>query len=297
MKVLTYESNGRSSIGIVTEKGILDFNRAYQAYKAVQGRKAKTVPQTILDMLTKEVFGEKLFAETLNFVDRYDLMSAFMADDPKIKAPIARPGKILALGLNYAAHAAEGGHKPPAEPIYFVKASTAVIGTDEPVVHHRSLTRVDHEVELAVVIGKPCFQVHEASAMDHVAAYTILNDVTARDMQSADMKVSHPWFRSKSLDTFCPMGPYMVLPDEMDDPHHLDLEMRVNGVVKQQANTSDLIFTIPEIIAYMSEMMTLEPGDIISTGTPEGISPVRPGDVMEATIEKIGTLRNPVIAG
>ena len=133
--------------------------------------------------------------------------------------------------------------------------------------------------------------------MEYVAAYTVLNDVTARDMQAADMKASHPWFRSKSFDTFCPMGPYLVLPDEIDDPHNLDLEMRVNDVVKQQANTSDLIFTIPAIIAYISEMITLEPGDILSTGTPAGISPVKPGDMMEATVEKVGLLRNPVIAG
>jgi 2-keto-4-pentenoate hydratase/2-oxohepta-3-ene-1,7-dioic acid hydratase in catechol pathway len=297
VKVLTYESNGRLSVGIVTQEGILDFNRAYKAYKAVQGAKAKSIPQTILGMLTEGVFAEKLFAETLAFVDRYGLVSAFTAEDPSLRAPILYPGKILALGLNYAAHAAEGGHKVPADPIYFVKASTSVIGPDEPVVHHRSLTRVDHEVELAVVIGKRCFQATEETAMDFVAAYTVLNDVTARDMQSADIKASHPWFRSKSLDTFCPMGPHLVLPEEINDPHSLDLQMKVNGEVRQHASTSDLIFSIPAIIAHMSEMMTLEPGDVISTGTPEGISAVHPGDVMEATVEGVGTLRNPVVAG
>lgn len=297
MKVLTYESKGGLGVGVITDGGVLDFNRAHKAYLAARGGVARDLPQTILGLLREGLFGEELFEETLDFVDREGLLSAFRVVDPKPKAPIACPGKILALGLNYAAHAAEGGHDVPAEPIYFVKASTSVIGPGDSVVYHQSLTRVDHEVELAVVIGKSCFHATQETAMDYVAAYTILNDVTARDMQSKDMKASHPWFRSKSLDTFCPMGPHLVLPGQIGDPHSLDLELRVNGAVKQQANTADLIFRIPAIIEHVSQMMTLEPGDIISTGTPEGISPVHPGDVMEATIQHVGTLTNPVVAG
>lgn len=296
MKIVTYESGGKTSVGILTENGVIDFSRAHCAYGAARSSEDQATAPTVLGLLTLGMFGERLFAETLGFVERHGLWSAFVVHSARLKAPIPHPPKILALGLNYAAHAAEGGHDLPVEPIYFVKASTSVIGPEEPVVYHRSLTRVDHEVELAAVIGKPCFHVDEKDAMDYVAAYTILNDVTARDMQSADLKASHPWFRSKSLDTFCPMGPCLVLPEQIGDPHDLHLELRVNGELRQHANTSDLVFGIPAIIAHMSAMMTLEPGDIISTGTPQGISPVRPGDVMEATVERIGTLRNPVVS-
>jgi 2-keto-4-pentenoate hydratase/2-oxohepta-3-ene-1,7-dioic acid hydratase in catechol pathway len=131
--------------------------------------------------------------------------------------------------------------------------------------------------------------------MDYVLGYTIVNDVTARDMQTEDLSIANPWFRSKSFDTFCPLGPYLVLKEYIKDPHNLDIELRVNGVIRQKDNTRNLIFKIPKIIAFITRHMTLEPGDIIATGTPSGIAPIRPGDVVEAEIEGIGVLKNTVI--
>ena len=220
-----------------------------------------------------------------------------LAEPRQLLAPIHRPEKIIALGMNYAKHARELGTAAPAEPIIFSKAASAIIGPGEPVVCKPEWGRIDPEVELAVVMGRRAKEAPLAEAMEYVGGYTVLNDMTAREMQARDMAARQPWFRSKSIDTFCPLGPSVVLPDEIADPGNLKLEMRVNGEVRQQASTSDLIFGVPFLIHYISGLITLEPGDIIATGTPEGIAPVQPGDVMEAWVEKIGVLRNPVVQG
>jgi len=215
--------------------------------------------------------------------------------EARLLAPIRRPGKIVCLGRNYVAHAEESGMPVPQEPIVFPKASSAVIGPGDPIVHHKICTRVDHEVELAVVIGDPCRYVRGEDALEKVLGYTVINDVTARDMQKRDIESTNPWFRSKSLDTFCPLGPWIVTSEEIPDPQKLSLECRVNGEVRQHGNTRDMIFPVTQLIEFISAHMTLEPGDIIATGTPEGISPIRPGDVVECEVEGIGVLRNPVI--
>ena len=216
-------------------------------------------------------------------------------EDARLLAPIRRPGKIVCLGRNYVAHAEESGMPVPQEPIVFPKASSAVIGPGDPIVHHKICTRVDHEVELAVVIGDQCRYVRGEDALEKVLGYTVINDVTARDMQKRDIESRNPWFRSKSLDTFCPLGPWIVTSEEIPDPQRLSLECRVNGEVRQHGNTREMIFPVTQLIEFISAHMTLEPGDIIATGTPEGISPIRPGDVVECEVEGIGVLRNPVI--
>ncbi|UCH36770.1 MAG: fumarylacetoacetate hydrolase family protein [Armatimonadota bacterium] len=220
---------------------------------------------------------------------------AFTVESPRLLSPLARPPKILALGRNYRAHALESGLGVPDEPVFFCKASTAVIDPEQPVVIKRDLTRVDPEVELAVIIGERGADIPPERAASFVAGYTVLNDVTARDMQKDDLSKSNPWFRSKGIDTFCPLGPCIVLPDEIREPVELDLEMRVNGEVRQRDNTASLMFKIPYLIEFISHHMTIEPGDIISTGTPEGMAPIKPGDTMEAEVEGIGILRNPVV--
>jgi len=216
-------------------------------------------------------------------------------EDARLLAPIRRPGKIVCLGRNYVAHAEESGMPVPEEPIIFAKASSAVTGPGGPIVHHKICTRVDHEVELAVVIGDQCRYVRGEDALEKVLGYTVINDVTARDMQKRDIESRNPWFRSKSLDTFCPLGPWIVTSEEIPDPQRLSLECRVNGEVRQHGNTREMIFPVTQLIEFISAHMTLEPGDIIATGTPEGISPIRPGDVVECEVEGIGVLRNPVI--
>ena len=230
-----------------------------------------------------------------------NIFGAFQRQEAKILAesvqllPPVTPGKIVCVGRNYAAHAAESGMSVPDEPIIFPKASSSVIGTGDAIVHHSICSRVDHEVELAVVMGSNAWKTSRKVAREKVFGYTVLNDVSARNMQIKDIGLSNPWFRSKSLDTFCPMGPWIVTRDEVDDPQELDLECRVNGEIRQRGNTRDMIFPVDELIEFISTHMTLEPGDIISTGTPEGISAILPGDVVECQVQGIGTISNPVV--
>lgn len=205
-----------------------------------------------------------------------------------------RPGKVIAIGRNYAAHVAEFDNQLPEEPIFFSKANSACIGPGEPVCFSASLGRVDHEGELGVVIGRRACRVSEADAMAHVAGYTLVNDVTARDMQRAAMTEGNPWFCAKSVDTFCPLGPVVAMPELFPEPVETTLEVRVNGETRQQSDTGRLIFGIPRLIAAVSRFITLEPGDLISTGTPEGVSPLKDGDLVEVQNPVLGVLANPV---
>ncbi|MBI3110658.1 MAG: fumarylacetoacetate hydrolase family protein [Ignavibacteriales bacterium] len=205
-----------------------------------------------------------------------------------------RPPKIVALGLNYVLHAKEGNFQVPKEPIIFSKAGSSVIGPEETILLPRGLGQIGHEVELAVVLGRRATQVRKKDAYRYVAGYTIANDVTARDQQTKDLTVRHPWFRSKSYDTFTPLGPWIVTSDEIKPPIRLNLQCRVSGKIRQNANTRDLVFDIPTIIEFVTRNMSLDPGDIISTGTPEGIGAINHGDTVSCHIEKIGELRNPV---
>jgi len=212
---------------------------------------------------------------------------------------IENPGKIVAIGLNYMDHVRESGAEPPAKPLVFTKFTTSLIGDGEEIRIPKGLTeRVDWEVELAVVIDRDARNVSEADALSYVRGYTVANDVSARDLQFADVQ----WVRAKSLDTFCPLGPVLVTADEIPDPQALRLICRVNGEVMQDANTDLMIFGVAELISFCSRSFTLEPGDVILTGTPWGcgefMEPKRSlaaGDVVECEIEGIGTLRNPVV--
>jgi 2-keto-4-pentenoate hydratase/2-oxohepta-3-ene-1,7-dioic acid hydratase in catechol pathway len=251
--------------------------------------------ETIEDLFARGLFEPALFREVLGYIRRERLERFVSASrDARLVAPLRSPRKIIALGLNYALHAKEGALPVPDEPIIFMKAGSSVIGPDEPVRLPRGMGRMDHEVELAVVIGRKAVAVREKDAWGHVAGYTICNDISARDIQTADLGKKHPWFRSKSFDTFTPLGPWIVTADEIRPPVHLDLECRVNGRIRQKANTRDLIFGIAEVISWISRTITLDPGDVISTGTPEGIGPVKGGDLIVCRIQGIGELRNPV---
>jgi 2-keto-4-pentenoate hydratase/2-oxohepta-3-ene-1,7-dioic acid hydratase in catechol pathway len=198
-----------------------------------------------------------------------------------------QPTKIVAIGQNYAEHAAELGHEAPAEPILFLKPPSAVIGPEAAILYPALSQRVDYEAELAVVIGKPAWRVPAEHALNHVLGYTCGNDVTARDLQQTDSQ----WTRAKGFDTFCPLGPWIVT--ELD-VSQLRIQCRVNGHLRQDGNTGQMVHPVPRLIAYISQVMTLNPGDVILTGTPAGIGPVQPGDQIEVEIENIGTLVNPV---
>jgi 2-keto-4-pentenoate hydratase/2-oxohepta-3-ene-1,7-dioic acid hydratase in catechol pathway len=200
------------------------------------------------------------------------------------------PSKIIALGLNYLEHATEFGHAVPDEPLIFMKPSTSVIGPEDDIVYPRMARRVDYEAELAVVMGRVCRHVKEESFRDCVLGYTVINDVTARDLQKKDGQFT----RSKSFDTFAPLGPWIetVLPD----PDNLTVETYLNGERRQHSNTSNMVFPVATLVAFISRIMTLLPGDVIATGTPSGIGPMREGDVVEVRVEGIGSLRNRVVA-
>jgi 5-oxopent-3-ene-1,2,5-tricarboxylate decarboxylase / 2-hydroxyhepta-2,4-diene-1,7-dioate isomerase len=210
------------------------------------------------------------------------------------EAPVARCAKLVCVALNYLAHASEGDQAAPPEPVIFFKPSTAIVGHNQLVVRPARSLRLDYEVELAVVIGKKVCDLPRERWREAVAGYTIFNDITARDLQLEAIEANLPWDRSKGFDTFGPIGPYLVTPEDVPDPHDLDLEIRVGDRVLQSSNTRHMIFDIPRLLEDISAGMTLEPGDIIGTGTPEGIGPVEHGDVMEATVGNLGTLRSPV---
>lgn len=216
----------------------------------------------------------------------------------RIASPIHRPSKIICLGKNYAEHAKEGGFENPETPLLFCKTPNALTGPHDPIILPRSSGQVDWEVELAVVIGKEGKRINKTDALDYVAGFTVMNDVSGRQAQFSDSQ----WFRGKSFDSFAPAGPFIVTPDEIDDVNNLRLTAAVDGEIMQDGNTRDMIFDIRDIIENISEDITLIPGDIISTGTPAGVGIFRdppivlkPGNMVECRIERIGSIINKVV--
>ena len=217
----------------------------------------------------------------------------------RLLAPIPRPPKIICIGLNYRDHAAESNLPVPETPTVFSKFPTSVIGPGHPIVLPKNSTKPDYEAEFAVVIGKGGRYIPEERWREHVFGYTIINDVSARDFQMATSQ----WMIGKTFDTFCPMGPAIVTADEIEDPHKLAISLSIGGEVLQNSNTSNLIFGVPQIISYLSSVFTLEPGDVIATGTPAGVGFARTpprwlksGDEVRIAIEGLGELVNPVLA-
>jgi len=232
-------------------------------------------------------------------LERAPLEAAFALDGLTLKSPIPHPGKIIAIGHNYLSHAAEANAGPSKYPIIFAKYNNTVTGPGEPIVLPKLAQQVDYEGELAVVIGKRCKGMQVSEALTCVGGYTALNDVSARDYQH----LTSQWTVGKSFDTFAPMGPALVTSDEVADPQNLNLKVRIGSEELQSANTRDMIFPIAQLIATISAVMTLEPGDVIATGTPAGVGAartpprwLRPGDVVQVEIEGIGVLENPVVA-
>jgi len=304
MRLCTYSVDaGVSRLGADCGAAVLDLARYSHLH---EGLRLPTEMQGLLDAGTEAWrHAADLCRRFTSELESHDLAQdaeaglAYRADRVRLHAPIPRPRKnVFCLGQNYAAHAAESGNLPPTAPIYFTKPPTTVIGPDEVVPYPQGLTtRLDWEVELGVVIGRAGRDIPEGRALDYVFGYTVVNDVTARDLQYRTSQ----WFKGKSLDGSCPMGPLIVTVEEIPDPQRLRLQLSVNGVKKQDSNTSDMIFSVARIIADLSAGMTLEPGDCISTGTPQGVGDGRKppeylkrGDVMDAEVEGIGVLRNPV---
>ena len=262
------------------------------------------IPSSMLEYIAA---GEPLHAKVRTAMagrTEFDAAVSFPLSDVTLHAPL-RPGKIVGVGLNYVEHVEESSRtldtdkELPTRPVLFSKPGTAVVGPNEPIRHNGAMTQqLDWECELAVVIGTAALQVSETDALSHVFGYSIVNDISARDQRR-----SGQWFFSKGQDSYAPFGPMIVTTDEITDPHTLQLSLTVNGDQRQNGNSRHMLFTIPTLIADISSGMTLEPGDVIATGSPQGVGAamdpptfLQPGDVVACTIESIGTLSNPVIA-
>ncbi|MBS7287761.1 MAG: fumarylacetoacetate hydrolase family protein [Candidatus Freyarchaeota archaeon] len=297
MKLVSFSLDGAPRVGVLAEGNVVDL--ASLLREAGEGLSVVSI------LSAGEPLLERIREAALSLSDRLQDAGlrakrvVYPLADVKLMAPVPRPGKIICLGLNYSDHAEEAGMSPPEEPVLFSKPATAVVGHDDPVIYPKVSSQLDYEVELAVVVGKRGKDIPEEDAYDYVAGYTVFNDISARDIQFRGIQ----WFRGKSFDTFAPMGPCLTLKDEIPDPHNLKIQMRVNGELRQNSSTRNMIFKIPYLISFISAGMTLEPGDVIATGTPSGVGIyskpqpklLKPGDVMEASIEKIGTLRNRVV--
>ena len=282
MRFVTFEIQGHAHAGAVTGDSVIDLSSA--GFLTLQDLiRHGSVAHPAIDKL----------------IENPPQAAKLPLDKVKLLAPIPRPNKLICVGLNYLDHAKETGAEVPKVPTIFNKFATAVIGPGENVVLPKVSKAPDYEAELAFVIGVGGRHIAAEDWSKHVFGYTIVNDVSARDYQRATTQ----WLMGKTFDTFAPIGPWIVTADEIPDPHALDIQLEINGEVLQDSNTRELIFKVPELIAFLSSVFTLEPGDIVSTGTPAGVGftrkpPrfLRPGEEMVVRIEGIGELRNPIVA-
>lgn len=272
----------------------LDVSRIWADYNQHVEQRAVPPLTDVGDVLRQGLMNRSFYRRIAEFAQRHGRLDQYCLEGaPEFLLPL-RPGKIIAIGRNYRAHAEELGNAVPDEPLFFCKSPTACVGPNAPIMINDWYGRVDHEGELAVVIGTGGKDIAHDQARDHIAGYTLLNDVTAREMQGKDKVRGHPWYRSKNLDTFCPIGPVVAFAETLGWPIAVELTVRVNGAVKQQGNTSQFLFDVATLISYVSRYMTLETGDLIATGTPEGVGPLHVGDAVEVEVPEIGVLHNPV---
>ncbi|RLG53275.1 MAG: FAA hydrolase family protein [Thermoproteota archaeon] len=289
MKICRFVYSHRESIGVVEGDFITDI--------CATARKAGLPPLSTTDALMAlgpvlELYIRELQAQAGAPVE-------VKLSEVKLLPPV-EPSKVICLGLNYWDHVEEQNAKPPKDIVIFLKPPTCLVGHMHPIVKPKLTEKLDYEGELAVVIGKECRHVSPGEAYKYIWGYTILNDITARDIQFKDRQ----WTRGKSFDTFAPVGPHVVTSDEIEDPSDLRIRTRVNGELRQDSTTANMIFKIPEVVSKLSQVMTLKPGDLIATGTPAGVGVfmkprpkfLEPGDVVEVEIERIGLLKNPIVA-
>jgi len=285
MRIANAEHDGQAKVVFAADEEWLDLTAALAAFD-----NSLSPVTSIQQLLDSGRFDLDLFRCVYNRTFR-------AAGAVRFRAPFARPGQIIALARNYTAHAKESTLPIPHEPIFFCKANTSVVGPDDAVELPPNLGRVEPEIELAIVIGKEASHVPAARAAEYIAGYTILNDVSAQELQSREIKEGYPLFRCKSLKTFTPMGPCILTTDEAGVEPALNMVLRVNGEARVSVNTSGLTFGVPRLIEFISGYVVLKPGDIITTGCPKAAGAIHPGDVMSLEVEKIGCLRNPVTAG
>jgi 2,4-didehydro-3-deoxy-L-rhamnonate hydrolase len=306
MKLYTFEVESRRRIGAECRGQLIDLSAAHSALLSVHGpkpRSAAVLPSDMVEFLRGGEPAIQAARDTLAFMAKRPAVPvgqrlAFAFEEVKVLAPVPRPGKILCSGINYRGHKEENPEaKMPSEPFFFSKLPSAVIGPGEAIIKPPQTNQLDYEVELAVVIGRTMKRTVEAEVMDCIAGYTILHDVSARDVQFKDNQIT----LGKNFDTFCPLGPCIVMRDELPDPGNVKLRSYVNGKLMQNGSTADWVFPLPKLLSFLSSVMTLEPGDVVSTGTPAGVGVfrkpqlfLRPGDVVRLEVEGIGVLENPV---
>jgi acylpyruvate hydrolase len=319
MKLVMFESGAEDRVGALKANFVVDIGLAIDSLRGgtlgVEHRPefqkaVHTVvaggadPRHMIDLLECGEAWRRALGEILETVtasrepSRFPQGVCLPLERVRLRAPLLRPGKIVCVGLNYGSHRAEQDLKSPPRPVFFLKSGNTICGPGDPIVLPSNSTEVDYEAELAVVIGKRGKGLREEEVFEHIAGYTVLNDVSARDMQFSDGQ----WFRGKSCDTFGPAGPCIVTADEIPDPHSLRISLTLNGRTMQEANTGDQILKIPFLVSYLSQSLTWEVGDLLSTGTPGGVGHFRkppvylkPGDTVSVTVEGIGTLTNPVV--
>lgn len=285
MKIATFSVGEDQHIGIMQDESIISLTEL----------SAEEFPPCLKTFIERN---NELRARVDQLIEQSENdIVTFPLSDVRILPPLTQPEKIICVGLNYIDHCKETGMEPPSSPVIFSKYANAIIGHNEAVEIPINSNEVDFEAELAIVIGKEAKCVSEEEATDYVFGYTIMNDISARDLQFSDGQ----WSRGKTADTFAPIGPVVVTHDEVGDPHNLKISLELNGEMMQDSNTNNLIFTVPKIISFLSQSMTLKPGDLIATGTPPGVGMgrnpkvwLKNGDQMNVTIEKIGTLSNHV---
>ena len=313
MRLVTYQHEGQSRSGAQLDKWIIDLNRAYHATIQHSGNEDELavadlrVPPDMIGLLRGGDTSLKAAQQALAFVRRQLEVNGntlnqqgivYALERISLLHPVLHPSKVICLGLNYRDHAAEQGMAIPEYPVLFHKVAGSLIGHNQPIVIPRISNKIDYEGELAIIIGRRGKYIAEDEALSYVAGYTVANDVSARDLQFRTSQ----WTTGKMLDTFGPLGPALVTRDEVADPNALSIKTILNGQVLQDGNTADMIFRVPFIVSYISEIVTLEPGDVILTGTPSGIGNTRtpqifmkPGDTITIEIEGLGKLTNPVV--
>ena len=300
MKLLSFRTGGETRLGLLMNSSIVDVDKGY--YHLFRDH----VPSNMLDFLEEGeaamVQAKKLEeASEMNWKTLRSISDiVFDVGNVEVLAPIPKTREnIICLGLNYREHVQEVGLPLPKYPVFFTKPPTSIIGPGASILFPKSTSNVDYEAELAFIFGKRGRDVPEEDAYSYIAGYTVFNDLTARDLQRRHGQ----WFKGKSLDTFAPMGPYLITKDEVPDPHDLEISLELNGKLMQKSNTRNMVFKIPTLVKYITMDMTIKPGNVVATGTPSGVGYTRkppvylkPGDIMKVTVENVGVLQNKVVS-
>ncbi|MFS0644081.1 fumarylacetoacetate hydrolase family protein [Siminovitchia sp. 179-K 8D1 HS] len=305
MKLVTFTQNGFTRIGAIEGEQVIDLNAAFKAKLEAEGKiRAEKIAEAYIpaDMEGFLQGGKESLAlakEAVQYALNHEsaVQLVFGKVDVKIGAPVTNPGKMICVGHNYREHILEMGRELPTHPVVFAKFANTIVGPEDDIPFYPISEQLDYEAEFAFVVGKRAKNVSQEDALDYVAGYTIVNDVTYRDIQRRTIE----WLQGKAVDGSAPMGPWLVTSDELTDPSGLEISLSVNGEERQRSNTSNLVFTVQRLVEFLSELMTLEPGDVILTGTPGGVGVAREpqaflkdGDVVRIEVDKVGVLENKV---